>query len=54
MAAAYDKNAPQRLLTRLGEISKDQEQGIKALGTYFSTHPPISERIDQVRRAMAQ
>lgn len=51
-AADYDKDSAQRLLTRLGEINKDQEQGNDVLGTYFSTHPPIHERIIEVKKVI--
>ncbi len=48
-AGAYDTASAEKLLARLGELSKNQDQGIEALGVYFSTHPPISDRIAGVR-----
>lgn len=47
-AACYDPNAAITLMTRLAEMCTGSDRSI--LGTYFSTHPPFDERIENIKK----
>lgn len=51
---AYDTAAAQRLLERLGRLSEENGTGQEGLSVYFSTHPPISDRIAGVKDVLSR
>lgn len=51
-AAQYDPGASVRLFGRLAELSRSAEQS--DLGSYFSSHPAFSVRIDNINRRLSK
>jgi predicted Zn-dependent protease len=50
-AAGYDPTASIQLFSRLAQLSRSADASM--LGQYFSTHPPFTVRIDNIRRCLA-
>lgn len=50
IAGGFDKGACEKLLTRLARTSKGPDT--ESLAKYFSTHPPFSERIANIRQTI--
>ena len=50
-AAGFNPDAAVKLMTRLAEMCPDNDRSV--LGTYFSTHPPFDERIENIKRSAA-
>jgi len=51
-AAGYDRHAPAQLLRRLAELSRPVSQF--SLGNYFSSHPALNIRIQNVNRLLGR
>lgn len=51
-AAGYDRHAPAQLLRRLAELSRSVSQF--SLGNYFSSHPALNVRIQNVNRLLGR
>ena len=51
-AAGFDPTGATRMLDRLGALDQTSDQSL--LGTYFSTHPAVDERIQSLRRLTAK
>lgn len=52
IAARYDKAAATKLLIRLGQLGNGS--GNTVLAKYFSTHPPIPDRVANVKKVITE
>jgi len=50
IAAGYDPDAPVELLSRLTELSRNSHEN--NIGSYFSSHPPFTLRINNLKRQL--